>query len=144
MIRLIERAAPWFRNYRAGQGGEQGLRIRVGERKCGDFREYFHVAQGQSLCVFRRAHAWSERIARIERHIHHAAPLHAVFRAPRAVRKSVSVEVAIVARIGINEASHRAVFRCNLGFDPTPARPVAGNHNGVFYGDSKTIQLFVV
>ena len=84
-----QRAPPCFGRDRPFQCGQQRLRVSIGHRQHGNFRQRFRFADGQALGVRGRADAGRERIAGIERHVHHAAALRAVARAVRALGKNV-------------------------------------------------------
>ncbi len=75
-----------------------------------------------------RADAGGERIAGAVRgEIHHAAALHAVGRAHGAFGEYVIVGVAVVSRIGVNEAADGAVLGGDFGLDAAPGIAILGD-----------------
>src|SRR5207302_1560066 len=79
VISKRKRAAKTFRRYRAFQRGQKrpGVAIRNWER--GNFGEGSDVFDRQPFYVALRANAGRGGIAGIDRHIHDAAALHAIF-----------------------------------------------------------------
>ncbi len=106
-----KRAAKAFRRDGTFQRGEQGFGIAVGNRKYGNFGDRRRVFDGQPLNIALGANARRERIAGIDRHVQHAAALHAVFIAHGTFGKDVVLEVAVVARIRIDDAADGTVLR---------------------------------
>ena len=74
----------------------------------------------------------------------HAAALHAIRRTPGALGENVALGVAIVARIGIDQAADRAVLGGDLGLDAAPGDAVARDHDGALNGDAQAVQFLVV
>jgi hypothetical protein len=137
-------AAPRFRRHRPANRSEQrfGIAIRNGQhRNLGDGGS---VGNRQALHTGLGAHPRGERIARIQRHVLHAAALHTFFRAPRAGGVRVAGEVAVLVRVGINNAAHRAVFGGHFGLDSAPRSAVARDHDGALHRDAVARQFFVV
>ncbi len=86
-----------------------------------------------------------ERIARVRgREVHHAAPLHAVLRPHRALREHVAPEVAVVARVRVDEAPDGAVLGRHLRLDAAPGVPVAREDDLALHGDPQPVELLVV
>ena len=132
MIGLGQGTAPGVGNDFSLQSGQQRLGVGIGNGQHGNFGEGLCVFQVETLGVFRGADAGRERIARINRHIHHAAALHAVARTPRAVGENVALRVAVIGGIGVDEASEGAVFGRYFGLDAAPGISVARNHDCAF------------
>ncbi len=128
-----ERATKTFRRNRAFQRGQKRLGVAIRNRKRGNFGKRGNVFQRQSLYVALGTNAGRGGIAGIDGHVHHAAALHAIFIAHGAIRKNVILKVAVVARIGIDDAADSAVLRCDLGLDATPRIAVARNYDCAFY-----------
>ena len=78
------------------------------------------------------------------RHVHHAAALYAVARAPRAVGENVALRVAVVGGIGIDEASDRAVLGGDFGLDAAPGISVTRDHDCALDRNSHALQFLVV
>ena len=92
-------AAPRFRHSRAAQASEQRQRVAIRNRQDGNFQNRLGFFARETLGVLRCAYARRQRIARMNRHIHHAAALHALLRTPRALRINIALIIAIVFRI---------------------------------------------
>ncbi len=112
--------------------------------KHGNFGDGLYIFQVETLCVFRGADSGRERIAGIERHIHHAAALYAVAWAPGAVGENVALSVAVVCRIGVDEAADRAMLGRNFGLDAAPGISIARDGNRSLDRDAHARQLLVV
>ena len=133
MIGDRKRAAPSIRSHRAVQGRQERLCVRVRNRKYGNFRQDFYVFQRQTFRVRCCADPWSQGIAGIQRHIHHASPLNPIRRSVRSLWKNISLRVAISARVRVNEAANRSVFRGDLRFDATPRRAISRDNDAPFH-----------
>ena len=144
MIGLGQGTAPGFGDDFSLERRQQRLRVGVGNGQDGNFGDGLCIFQIEPLRVFRGADAGGERIARIKRHIHHAAALHAVARTPGTVGENVALRVAIVRGIGIDEASDRAMLGRNLGLDAAPGISIARDGNGSLDRDPHARQFFVV
>ena len=99
---------------------------------------------GESLGILRRAHAWRERIAGVRRHVCDTAALHALRRTHRSLGEHGPAPVAIVGRIGVDEAADRAVLRRDLGLDAAPRAAVLRDHDRALHGDAAPLELLVV
>ena len=139
-----QRASPTLRNYVAFQRAQQGLRVPVGNRQHRNLRQRSHAFQLQALGVFRGADPRCERIARVNRQVHHAATLCPLARPPRSPRKNVPFEVAVFVRIGIDDAAHRSMLGRDLRLDSTPGMEVARNHNRALHRYSHALKLLIV
>ena len=139
-----QRAAPAVGRHRTLDRGQQRLRVRVRDRQDGNLRERRRVLHGQPCRAGRRADVRGQRIARIERHVHHAAALRAVLRPHRAVRKRRLAEVTVVSRIRIDEAADGAVLARDLGLDAAPRRAVPRDDDRAAHGDTELFQDVVV
>ncbi len=137
-------AAPRLGSERAAERFEQRLRVAVRDRKHGDLRDRLRLGDGKTLCILRRANAWRERIAGIERHVGDAAALHAITRAHRPVRIHGSSRIAVVARIGVDEAAHGAMLGRDLRLDAAPRPTVARDDDGALHRDVVARELVVV
>src|SRR5580692_3279156 len=72
---------------------------------------------------------WSRRVACSQAGIENAAALHTLRWPHRALRKDVPFKVAVVARIGVNDAADSSVFGSYLRLDASPASPITRQHN---------------
>ena len=100
--------------------------------------------QLQALGIRGGADSGRERVAGIDRHVHDAAALHAVAIAPGALREHLAHEVAVVVRIGVDDAAHRAVFGGHLRLDAAPGPAVARDHDRALDGNAQAFELLVV
>src|SRR5262249_56369380 len=98
----------------------------------------------QAAGVLRRPPSRGQRVAGVDRHIHHAAALRAVFVPVRAFRIDVSLVIAVLFRVGVDDAADRAVFVRDLRFDSSPARAVAGDDYLALHVDAHLRQLLVI
>src|SRR5205814_3768306 len=89
-------------------------------------------------------HPGSERIPWVGRHIHYTAALHPVLVAHRAYGENVVVEVAVVPRIGVDDAADSTMCGRNLGLDAAPGLSIPRNHDRTFDRDAQPLQLFVI
>ena len=94
--------------------------------------------------LFGCRYPWSERVARIERSVQHAASLRSLWRTHGPFGKGELLGVAVIRGIGIDDASDGAVLCCKLRLDASPGFSVAGNDDGSFDGDAVTGELLVV
>src|SRR5271168_5399889 len=137
-------AASGFWSHGAGESGEQRLRIGVGEWQHGNLGDAGSVCGG----VVRGggiAAVEPERIAgKRAGKIFHAAALDAVGRAHGAGGKDVVHKIAVVARIGIDEAADGAMVRGEFGLDAAPDAAVAGDGDCAFYGDAHAFEFLVI
>ena len=90
------------------------------------------------------ADAGRQGIARIHRHVHYAAALHAVFRTPRASRKNLPLKITVFVRIGVNNAAYRAMLRRHFGFDAAPGTAIPRDHDSPFHRDAQAFELLVI
>ncbi len=58
--------------------------------------------------------------------------------------KNFAAGVAVVARIGVDDAADGAVFRTNLRLDAAPGVAVARNNDRAFHGNAAAIEHFVI
>ena len=76
----------------------------------------------------------------MHRHVHDAAALRAQLGPVRAVRIDVPREVAVVSRIGIDQAADGAVLVGDLRLDAAPAGAVAREHDLALHADAELFQ----
>ena len=139
-----QRSAPFLRRYGTRYRTQQRESIPVGDRQNGDLRQGGDVFAVQTPGRGSRADAGSERIAGILRHVHDRAALRAAVIAEGSLRVDVALEVAIVVRVGVDEATDGAVFGRNLRLDAAPRTAVAGDDDLSFDVDPAAPQLLVV
>ncbi len=139
-----EPTAPFRRRHRAGERGQQRLRVAIRDRQDGNLGDRRRLAQGQALRVLRRPHPGREGVARIHRHVHHAAALHAVPGPPRTTRVDVALDVAVLPRVRVDEAADRAVLGRDLGLDAAPRPEIARDHDRALHRDSQALEPVVV
>ena len=136
--------APCGRRHRALDGSQQRLGIRIGNRQDGDFCYGFDLFEREPLCIRSRTNARREGIARINRHIQHAATLDAESRTRRTIRIRVPGHVPVTAGIGINKAADSSMFGRQLRFDSAPGLAVTHDDNCVFHRNTQPLELFVI
>ena len=91
-----------------------------------------------------RRPARAQRIAGMNRHVHHAAALHALLRPERSLRIHVARVVAVVSRVRVDEAADRAVLVGDLGLDAAPSAAVARQDDLALDVDVHLLQPLVV
>ncbi len=139
-----QRTPPPLGRDRATDGGQQRLRVAVGNRHHRDLQDRLGLGDGQALGVLGRAVAGRERIAWVQRHVRHGAALHAGRRTPAALGVDLPYRVAVIARIGINDAAGRAMFLRELRLQSAPPTPVADDDDLPFDVDGAAGQILVV
>src|SRR5208282_105377 len=120
--------------------GQQGLCVPIGYRENRDFRDCRRVFDCETLGIRGCAYIGSERITRIKWHVHYTATLDTVRGPHGAFGESVSIKVAILLGVGVDQTANGAVFSRNFGLNPSPRFPIARNYDGVFDGNSQPFQ----
>ena len=123
---------------------QQRLRVAVGNRHHRNLGEGGGILERQPFGILGRADSRRERIARIDRHIHDAAALHAVRIAAWPRGEHVALNVAVVARVGIDEAADGAVLGRDLGLDAAPGAAVARDHDRSLHRNAQPVERFVI
>ena len=80
----------------------------------------------------------------MNRHVHHAAALRAVLGAIGTARIHIALEESVVSRIGIDQATDRAVFERHLGLDAAPAGAITRQHDLALDADVHLLQALEV
>ena len=119
-----QRAPPVLRRDRPAKRLQQRQRIAVRDREHRDFQDCLRVGDRQLTAARLRSPPGRQRIARVNRHVDHTAPLNAELRSEGPSRIHVSLVIAVVTRVRIDQASHRTMFPGHFGFDAAPASPV--------------------
>ena len=70
--------------------------------------------------------------------------LHAVRRTPATFGVGATLEIAIIARVGINQTSRGAVLLCEFRFQPTPSAAITRDDDLAAYVDATSGKGFVV
>src|SRR5208337_327241 len=73
-----------------------------------------------------------------------AAALHTLQRTIRTGGKILALEVAVIPRIGVNDAADGSMLGRDFGLDASPAAAVARDHDGALHRNSEPLQLLVV
>ena len=128
-----KRSTPRRRCNGSTHGGKQRLRIALRNRQHRNLGDRGRIFDGQALCVSGGADARRERIAGVKRHVRDAAALYALLGAIRALREDAAFGVAIVVRIGIDQAADRAVLGRDLGLDAAPRASIASDDDRALY-----------
>ena len=144
MIRDGQRPTPRFRNHRPPQLFQQRMRIAIGNRHHWNFQNRRGLGARQPLCPRHRRPSGSQRIARINRHVHHAAALRPLRRPHRTVGINVALKIPVVARIGINQAPDSSVLLRQLRLDSSPAMPVPRNDDFALHVDAELFEHLVI
>ncbi|CAM5604922.1 hypothetical protein RLIN73S_06790 [Rhodanobacter lindaniclasticus] len=137
-------AAPGGGRHRSAQRLQQRRGVGPGNRQHRDLQQRFRVLDRQPLGTGGGTDAGRERVARILLHVGHRAALHAFGGAPAAVGPGVALGVAVLVRVGIDQAADRAVLLRQLRLQPAPAAAVAGDHDLAAHVDAATRQFLVV
>src|SRR5260370_31116874 len=124
MVGDRQRAPPASRSDRTSQRRQERLRWGVGNRQRRDFGDGLGLADGQPFCAFGGSNAGRQRVSGIDRHVHHAAALYTIPWPPGTLRKHLTLVVAILVRIGINDAAYSARLVRDFGLDGPPRRAV--------------------
>ena len=143
-IRDRQSAAPCFGNDRAGDRRKQRQRIAIGNRYHGNRCGRRSVFDRQTLRIRGRADARRERIAHELGRILHAAALHAFTRTQTTLRIRFPGRVAVVTRIGINDAADRAMFGGDFRLDSAPRVSVARDNDRALHRNSVASERFVI
>ena len=138
------RAAQFFGGERALQRGEQRFGVAIGDGQDGNLGDRRCVLYGKALHVALGGDARRERVAGIERHVGDAAALDAVLIAHGTLREDIAVEIAILVRVGIDNAPNRAMFRGDLRFDSPPRLAVPGDDDRPFNRDAQAVKRLIV
>jgi hypothetical protein len=117
--------------------------IGIGDRQHGNLGDNGRIFAVETLGVFGGSDAWGERIAR-EVGVIDASALHSILGAARAFGEGIGDAVAIVGRVGVDNATDSAVFRGDFGLDAAPGSAVTGDDYGAFDADAEAIQFFVI
>src|SRR5207237_8700301 len=86
----------------------------------------------------------SLRIAGMDGDLHHAASLHSVLGAEGAAGVNVAGEVAVLPRIGIDQAGDGAILVGDFGLHAAPARSVAREDDLPLDVDSALLEIRIV
>ncbi len=139
-----QRAAPRFGRHRTIEGAKERKRVLIAYRQYRNALDRLCFADRQPARAGLRPPARRERIARMDRHVHDAAALHAVPRTHRSVRIYISHPVAVIARIGVENGADRAMLGGQLGLDAAPRTSVLGDHDLAFDADTEAVEHPVV
>ena len=85
-----------------------------------------------------------QRIAGIDRHVHHTAALHAILGTPGPGGKDLTLGITVFVRVGVNDATDRAMLRCDFRFDTAPGASITRDHDRAFYCHAQAVELFVI
>src|SRR5205814_6119832 len=102
------------------------------------------LIEGDEFCAGFGSDAGGLRIAGVDGHVHDAAALRAICGTHGAFGVGITGRVAVVFRIGVDDAANGTVFRGDLGLDAAPGFAVAGDHDGSLDGDAHGIESLVV
>ncbi len=137
-------AAEVFRDGRAFQLGQQGLRVPVRDGEDRDLRDRWRLLDREAPGIPLRGDSGRQGVAGIQRHVGHAASLDAVLIAHRALREDVIDDVAVIRGVGIDQATDRAMLRGHLHLDPSPRLAVTGDHDRPLHRDAQAVQGLVI
>src|ERR1700733_13424759 len=126
-----QRATPFFRSDRPGERGQKWQSVTPRNREHGNLCNRFGFADGKTLGIRSCPDTGSERIAGIIG-VHYAAALDAIFGTPAALGIVVTLKVAVISGVGIDDASDGAGLAANFRFDATPAFAIAATRERAF------------
>jgi hypothetical protein len=138
-----ERSPPLRRRHRAVERLEQWRRVAVGDREHGDLRDHLDVLQREAFGILGGADARRQRVADVQG-VHDAAALDACLGPGRSLGKRLAVEVPVVARVGVDEATDRAVLAGDLWLDAAPGVAVARDDDRALDRDAQPLEPVVV
>ncbi len=139
-----QRTPPPVGRDRPTDGGQQRLRVAIGNRHHRDLQDRPGLGDGQALGILGGAVAGCERIARVHRHIRHGTALHSGRRTPAALGVDLPCRIAVIARIGIDDAAGRAMFLRELRLQSAPPATVAHDDDLPFDIDGSAGEILVV
>ena len=137
-------AAPRRRRDAAAHGREQRLGVAVGNRQRGNLRQRLGVRECEARRAGDRRLTRCERVAGVHRQVERTAALHAVLVAHRAIGEHLVHEVAVIARIGVDDAADGAVLRRDLRLRAAERPAVARNDDGALDRDAGSLEFLVV
>ena len=120
------------------------LRVAVGDGEHRDLQNRGRISDAQTLGVGRRADSRRQRVAGIERHVRDRAALETVGRTRRPFGIGIFRGIAIVARVGIDDAADRAVLLRELRFQAAPADAVTCDHDLALDRNAKPLESLVI
>ena len=123
---------------------EEHLGVGIGDGQRGNLQDGGCLGDLQPLGVLGRADARGQRIAGIERHVGDRSALDPMGRAHRAGRIGFIDRIAVIGRIGIDDAADRAMLLREFGLQPAPALAVAGDDDLALDADAEPLQRLVV
>jgi hypothetical protein len=85
-----------------------------------------------------------EGVAGVDRHVGHAAALDALRGPIRAGGVDLALEVAVVLRVGVDDAADGALLRGDLRLDAAPASAVARDDDLALHVDAEPLEALVV
>ena len=130
---------------RTGERGEQLRRVAIGHRQRRDFEDRGRRCTRQPPGhAGDRAHSGRRRIAGVGRHVGDRAALDAERRARAALGVNVAVAVAVLLRIGIDDAADRAMLLRQLGLEAAPPGTVAGDGDLALHVDPAPGERLIV
>ena len=139
-----QRAAPARRRHRSTERRKQRLCVRVGDRDHRDLEDRRRLRDRQALGVLGRTDPRGKRIAGVQGDIENRAALHALRRPPAAARIDVPPGVAVLVRIGVDDAADGAVLLGELGLQSAPTAAVAGDDDLAAYVDAAAREILIV
>ncbi len=139
-----ESAPPTGWGHGSFQGGEQGLGVRIGDRKHGDLEHRCGIRDGQAHRVLCGPDLGRKRIAGIEGHIHHGSALHTFGRAVPSFGINIARRITIIAWVRIDETTDGAMFGSQLGFEAPPTATVTHDDNLILHADAAPREFLVI
>ncbi len=139
-----QRAAPTLGRDRSFQGVQEVQGVAIADRDHRDLQDRLGLADGDARRAFHGPDPRRERIAGLHRDVLHGAALDPAIRTERALRIGVARSIAVVGRVRINDAAHRAVLIGELGLEPSPANPVPGDHDLALHIQPQALKGFIV
>ena len=113
-------AAPIGGRDAAAERVEQHLGVGVGDGKYGNLQDRRGCGDRKPLGVAGRTDARGQRVAGIQRHVGDGAALYAMRRPHRTGGIRRVDPIAVLRRVGIDNAADGTVFCCHFRFNATP------------------------
>src|ERR1700744_2504397 len=126
VIRDGESPAPRGWNGSSVERRKQRLGITISDGDDRDLHNAWRIFNRQAFGAWDGADTRSERIPGIERRVGHAAALNSLRRTHRSLGENIVLGIAVICRIGVDNAADRAVFIRQLRLQSSPSAAITG------------------
>src|SRR4051794_38553304 len=110
MIGDRQSASPSLRHDRSIEITQQRESVIIGDRQHRDLGQRQSILTIDPLCVLNGSYTFGQRIAGKERHVHDRTPLYAVLIAVGSLWINIALEIAVIPRVRIDQASNGAML----------------------------------